>query len=276
MTYVDGFVATVPDDKREYYAEFADKVAPIFVKHGALATTDCWGDDVPDGVVTSFPMAVKAEPGETVVFGWVTWPSKQARDEGMAKVMEEADALGMEMPFDGKRAIFGGFEPVSAIGGDDPAKVKAKTRTCFWFDSNGEEAAEFYVSLLPDSYIETISRPGDDGQALVIEFTLAGTPYMILNGGPMFQPTPAASIGVLAKDQAEIDMLWEKLTRDGGKEGQCGWVVDRFGISWQIAPEVLPEMMMSDDKEAAGRARDAMMQMTKFDIAKLESAFRGG
>ncbi|HIK64724.1 MAG TPA: VOC family protein, partial [Henriciella marina] len=111
--------------------------------------------------------------------------------------------------------------------------------------------------------------------ALVVEFTLAGAPYMVLNGGPMFEHSPAASISVLADDQSEIDRLWDALTKDGGKESMCGWVVDRFGVSWQVVPSVLPSMMESDDKEAAGRARAAMMKMKKFDIAALEAAFRG-
>ena len=112
-----------------------------------------------------------------------------------------------------------------------------KVRTCLWFDSRGEEAARFYVSLLPDSRIETVSRPDPDGPALTVDFTLAGAPYQVLNGGPMYPQTPAASISVLTKDQAETDALWSALLADGGKAGQCGWLTDRFGVSWQIVPE---------------------------------------
>ena len=151
----------------------------------------------------------------------------------------------------------------------------SKVRTCLWFDGRGEEAAEFYTTLLPDSHIESRSYPEPGNAALVVEFTLAGTPYMVLNGGPMFEHSPAASISVLADDQAEIDRLWDALTKDGGKESMCGWVVDRFGVSWQVVPSVLPSMMESDDKAAAGRARAAMMKMRKFNIAALEAAFRG-
>lgn len=152
-------------------------------------------------------------------------------------------------------------------------EFSAKVRTCLWFNGNGEEAANTYVTLLPDSEIETVSRPDPTGPALVVEFRLAGAPYMVLNGGPMFELSPAVSISVLTKDQAETDGLWEKLLEDGGKESHCGWLVDRFGLSWQIIPEVLPRMMMSEDKAAAGRARDAMMQMAKIDIARLEAAY---
>lgn len=152
---------------------------------------------------------------------------------------------------------------------------KPKVRTCLWFDGEGEEAARFYVSLLPDSRIESVIRPDPDGPALVVEFTLAGTPYMTLNGGPMFKPTPAASISVLTKDQAETDALWAKLIEDGGEESMCAWLIDRFGVSWQIVPEVLPRLLSADDKAAAARAREAMMQMRKIDIATLETAFNG-
>ena len=151
----------------------------------------------------------------------------------------------------------------------------SKVRTCLWFDGRGEEAAEFYTTLLPDSHIESRSYPEPGKPALVVEFTLAGAPYMVLNGGPMFEHSPAASISVLADNQAEIDRLWDALTKDGGKESMCGWIVDRCGVSWQVVPSVLPSMMESEDKEAAGRARAAMMKMRKFDISALEAAFNG-
>lgn len=151
---------------------------------------------------------------------------------------------------------------------------KAKVRTCLWFDRNGHEAAEFYVSLLPDSFVETKAAPEPGNPPLVVEFTLAGAPFMILNGGPMFKPSPAASISVLTKDQAETDALWEKLIDNGGEESMCGWLTDRFGVSWQIVPEALPRLLGSPDKAAANRARDAMMQMKKIDIARLEAAAR--
>ena len=142
-------------------------------------------------------------------------------------------------------------------------KFNAKVRTCLWFDGQGEEAARFYVSLLPDSHLENIVRPDPAGPALVVEFTLGGAPYMMLNGGPQYPHTEAASISVLTKDQAETDRLWDALTDGGGKEGRCAWLKDRFGVSWQIVPEALPRMLAADDHTAAGRAMQAMMAMSK-------------
>ncbi|WP_375201174.1 VOC family protein [Hyphococcus sp.] len=151
-----------------------------------------------------------------------------------------------------------------------------KVRTCLWFDKNGKEAVDFYISLLPEnSYIESSFTPELEDPPLVVEFTLAGAPYMILNGGPMFNHTPAASISVLTKDQAETDRLWNALVVDGGKESMCAWVSDRFGVSWQVVPERLPQLLQAEDKAAAGRAREAMLKMRKIDIAALEAAFNG-
>jgi uncharacterized protein YbaA (DUF1428 family) len=113
MSYVDGFVIAVPTANKEKYKSHAAAAAVIFKEHGALKLVECWGDDVPDGVVTSFPMAVKCEPNETVCFSWIVWPSRAVRDEGMAKVMEDPRMTSMaEMPFDGKRMIYGGFEVI--------------------------------------------------------------------------------------------------------------------------------------------------------------------
>ena len=154
-------------------------------------------------------------------------------------------------------------------------QTKPKVRTCLWFDGNEEEAAELYVSLLPGSAIETVSRPEPDKPALIIELSLAGAPYMFLNGGPRYQLSPAASIAVRTSDQTETDRLWDALLADGGEEIQCAWLTDRFGVSWQIVPDALPRMLGADDREAAGRAMQAMLQMRKIDIAALETAFRG-
>ena len=114
MTYVDGFVAAVPTANREKFRKHAADAAPVFKEHGALKVVECWGDDVPDGKVTSFPMAVKCEPGETVVFSWIVWPSREVRNAGMAKVMADPRLQpdANPMPFDGKRMIYGGFEMV--------------------------------------------------------------------------------------------------------------------------------------------------------------------
>ena len=150
----------------------------------------------------------------------------------------------------------------------------AKVRTCLWFNGNGHEAAEYYVALLPDSHIENTVQPDPDGLPLVVEFTIAGAPFMILNGGPGYPHGPAASISVLTRDQEETDSLWSALT-DGGAEGRCGWLEDRFGMSWQVVPEAMPRLLADPDREAAGRVQQAMMTMSKIDISALESAFRG-
>jgi uncharacterized protein YbaA (DUF1428 family) len=110
MTYIDGFVVPVPMGNKEAYREMAAKAVPIFKEHGATRMVECWGNDLPDGKVTDFKMAVKAEPGENVVFSWLVWPSKAVRDEGMKKVMADPRLAMTEMPFDGKRMIFGGFD----------------------------------------------------------------------------------------------------------------------------------------------------------------------
>jgi uncharacterized protein YbaA (DUF1428 family) len=114
MTYIDGFVAAVPTANREKFRKHAADAAPVFKEHGALQVVECWGDDVPDGKLTSFPMAVKCEPGETVVFSWIVWPSRELRDAGMAKVMADPRVQpdANPMPFDGKRVIYGGFEVI--------------------------------------------------------------------------------------------------------------------------------------------------------------------
>ncbi len=151
-----------------------------------------------------------------------------------------------------------------------------KTRTCLWFESGGEEAARFYVTLLPDSHIESIYRPQPDQPALVVDFTLGGAPYQILNGGPEVAQSAAVSISVVTEDQGETDRLWDALTAEGGKEGRCAWLTDRWGVSWQIVPRVLIDSLTSDDRAAAERAFQAMLTMDKIDVAGIEAAFRGG
>jgi len=151
--------------------------------------------------------------------------------------------------------------------------MTTKVRTCLWFGGNGKEAAQFYVSLLPDSQIEREYYPDPDRPPLVLDFTLGGAPYQILNAEPMFTHSEAASISVLTKDQQETDRLWMALTSQGGQESRCGWLKDRFGVSWQIVPERLLELLTSEDRAAAGRVMDAMMKMIKIDIAALDRAY---
>jgi len=149
---------------------------------------------------------------------------------------------------------------------------------CLWFDGKAEEAARFYVSLLPDSRIDRVNRtPADTpfapaGSAVIIEFTLAGSPYLALNGGPQFTFTEAISLSVACDAQAEVDRLWDALTADGGAAGRCGWLKDRYGLSWQIVPSRLPELLCGTDRDRAARAMNAMMTMSKLDVAALEAA----
>lgn len=155
------------------------------------------------------------------------------------------------------------------------AGLEKKVRPCFWFQAGGLKAAEFYVSLLPDSRIDAVFEHGVPQDPMVVEFTLAGTPMMILTGGPTYKLTPAASISVLTKDQAETDRLWTALLEGGGKESMCGWLEDRFGVAWQIVPEMLPMRINAADRAAGQRAQAAMMTMRKIDIAGIEAAFAG-
>ncbi len=153
--------------------------------------------------------------------------------------------------------------------------LQQKARTCLWFETGGLEAARFYVSLLPDSLIES-EYPAEPGkEPLTVEFTLSGAPYQILNGGPHYKLTPAASISVLTEDQAETDRLWDALLADGGEESMCGWLSDRFGVSWQIVPKALMRAVRSSDRVSAERALQAMYDMRKIDIAAIEAAFKG-
>ncbi|QHQ34679.1 VOC family protein [Algicella marina] len=151
----------------------------------------------------------------------------------------------------------------------------AKTRACFWFGSHAEEAAEFYVTLMPDSRVERVNRHGPDDGFVVVEFTLGGTPYLILQGGPQFELSPALSISVITQDQAETDRLWASLTSSGGKPSMCGWLIDRFGLSWQIIPEIMPRLLADPNRTAAQHVSEAMLQMQKIEIAELEAAYRG-
>lgn len=154
----------------------------------------------------------------------------------------------------------------------ESSKSEAKVRTCLMFDQDGEDAARLYVSLLPNSMIESIFTPDPSKPALVIDFTLDGTPYQALNIGPQFPHSKAVSITVLTEDQEETDRLWDALIADGGKADQCGWLTDRFGLSWQIVPRRLPELLKDPDEDKAARVMQAMLGMGKIDVAELERA----
>lgn len=152
---------------------------------------------------------------------------------------------------------------------------------CLWFDGNAEEAAQLYTSLFPDSRIGKVSRsPADnpstpEGAVLTVEFTLAGRPFIGLNGGPEFSFTEAVSFSIDCQDQAEVDRYWDALIEGGGEPSQCGWLKDRFGVSWQVIPRQLPELLNGPDRDGARRAMEAMLQMSKIDVAKLKGAYEG-
>jgi predicted 3-demethylubiquinone-9 3-methyltransferase (glyoxalase superfamily) len=149
---------------------------------------------------------------------------------------------------------------------------------CLWFDGDGEEAARFYVSLLPDSRIDGVHRSpidtpsGPADSVLMVEFTLAGRSYLALNGGSAFKFDEAVSFMVMTEDQAETDRLWDALIADGGQESACGWLKDRWGLSWQITPRRLMELTTDPNGERARAAMQAMMTMRKIDIAALDRA----
>lgn len=148
-----------------------------------------------------------------------------------------------------------------------------------WFDRQAEEAALLYVSLFPDSTVTGVSHYGEGmplpkGTVMSVTFRLAGQEFMALNGGPAFKFTEAISFFVRCETQAEIDRLWSKLT-EGGEPSQCGWLKDRFGLSWQIVPSVLGDLIGDPDPEKAGRATQAMLKMGKLDIAELKRAHAG-
>ena len=157
----------------------------------------------------------------------------------------------------------------------------SKVAPCLWFNGEAEEAAKFYVSLLPDSKIDTVARntidgpSGKAGSVLVVEFTLAGQSFMALNGGMRVEYTHAVSFKIDCVDQAEVDRLWDALLSNGGEAERCGWIKDRYGLSWQIVPSDLPKYIAGPNREGAARAMQAMMGMIKLDIAALKRAYEG-
>ncbi len=157
--------------------------------------------------------------------------------------------------------------------------MKQKITPCLWFDGNAEEAIDHYLTIFKDGRILEVTRcgdagPGPKGSVLVATFEIAGQHFIALNGGPHFKFNEAISLSIDCKSQAEVDELWEALS-SGGSKSRCGWVKDRFGLSWQIVPSRLPELLRHPDPDTAKRVMQAMMQMTKLDIATLEAAAGG-
>jgi predicted 3-demethylubiquinone-9 3-methyltransferase (glyoxalase superfamily) len=156
-----------------------------------------------------------------------------------------------------------------------------KPYPCLWFDGQAEEAATFYTGIFPNSRIDKVSPAASDtpsgrkGTVLTVEFTLDGERFVGLNGGPEFKFDEAISFVVDCEDQGEVDRYWEALAEGGGQHGPCGWLKDRFGVSWQVVPKRLYELIESDDADAAERAMQAMLKMSKLDVAELEAAANG-
>ena len=160
-------------------------------------------------------------------------------------------------------------------------QIAAKKLTpCLWFDAQAEEAANFYVSVFKNCKLGRISRYGQDvqgkkaGSVMVVEFEINGQTFTALNGGPQYKFTEAVSFQVACDNQEEIDYFWSKLS-EGGQEGPCGWLKDKFGLSWQVFPSALPKWLMDSDKARSARVMGAFMKMKKFDIATLEQAYAG-
>ena len=156
-----------------------------------------------------------------------------------------------------------------------------KNTICLWFDTDALDAATFYAGTFPDSRVVAVHHaPGDfpdgeEGQVLMVDFTVCGIPCVGLNGGKAFTPDEAFSFQIATDDQEETDRLWNAIVGNGGQESACGWCKDRWGVSWQITPRILIEAVTSTDRAAAKRAFDAMMEMRKIDVARIEAAFRG-
>ena len=148
---------------------------------------------------------------------------------------------------------------------------------CIWFDTQAEEAAKFYVSIFPDSKIVSVNHYGEHGPmpkgtVMTVAFELNGQPFLALNGGPTFKHTPALSLIVYCKDQAEIDAYWAKLPAGGGETGVCGWLTDKYGVSWQVTPNEMEKLVTDRDPARSNRVMNALMKMKKLDIAELKKA----
>jgi predicted 3-demethylubiquinone-9 3-methyltransferase (glyoxalase superfamily) len=162
---------------------------------------------------------------------------------------------------------------------DGLGSVTGKITPFLWFDGKAEDAANFYVSIFDNAKILEISRypegsPGPAGTVMTVQFELDGQPFIALNGGPLFTFTPAISFSIDCNTQAEVDKFWERLS-EGGSTNQCGWLQDKYGISWQVVPSVLPKLLKDDDAEKSDAVMQAMLKMTKLDIKALQDAYDG-
>lgn len=258
MSYIDGFVAAVPTENKEAYRKHAAEAWPMFQKLGAIDMIECWGDDVPDGVQTSFPMAVKKKDDETVVFAWVVWPSKAVRDLGYAEMMKDPAMGAMQMPFDAKRMIYGEFMPI--VGDPVAAKPAQGVVPYLFFRGRCEEAITYYKEKLgakvgmmmrfrdnPDKPpADKVSSALDD-RIMHASLTINGSNIMMSDGmrsGPLdFQ---CMSLSLAVATEADADRLFHALAADGKVEmpigktffsPRFGAVTDKFGVAWMIIVE---------------------------------------
>lgn len=156
----------------------------------------------------------------------------------------------------------------------------SKPTPFLWFDDNAEEAMNFYLSIFPNSKVQSVSRygaegPGPAGSVMTAAFQLDGQDFVALNGGPLYKFSEAISFAVNCETQSEVDRFWDKLTAEGGQAGPCGWLKDKYGLSWQIVPTILPQLLSGKDPAKSGRAMAAMMKMSKLDGDALKRAYDG-
>jgi predicted 3-demethylubiquinone-9 3-methyltransferase (glyoxalase superfamily)/uncharacterized protein YndB with AHSA1/START domain len=225
---------------------------------------------VPERLVTTEEFDQKWYEGECR--GTVTFTERDGKTTLAMRLLYDSRAIRdavLKSPME--QGIKAGFDTLAQV----LTTMKAQKITTFlWFDGNAEEAMKFYVSIFKNSKVVS-TMPGPDGKVLTGTFELEGQRFMALNGGPQFKFTEAISLFVNCETQSEVDDLWKKLIAGGGAESQCGWLKDKFGLSWQIIPSALGRLLGDRDRAKAGRAMQAMLQMRKIDIAKLQQAFDG-
>ena len=218
-----------------------------------------------EAFVTTFVELGDAEDGGTLM----RWGARHATAESVERHLQMGFEPGWNAAADQLAEL--------AAGLDNPTLPRClpSLRTCLFLADQVEEAARFYVELLPDSRIDGVFRPMPDTPVLAVEFVLGGQPMLGLNGNPQADSATRLSLSVMTADQAQTDALWHQLCANGGSELPCGWLKDRFGIHWQIVPEALPQLMASGDPAAIQRVSAALMGMTRIDIAALRAAHEG-
>ena len=261
----------VPQEKLVFINSFSDEKGGI-TRHPSSAT---W----PLEMLSTFTF--EDLPGGKTKFT-VRWSTLNATAEEQKTFDTMHDS--MTQGWSGTMEQLAAYLASGEIDGGNTMQIAAKTITpCLWFDTQAEEAAKFYCSVFKNSKITSISRYPDAGQdvhhkpagsVMVVAFELDGQPFTALNGGPQFKFDEAVSFQVYCDTQAEIDYYWNALTK-GGQEGPCGWLKDKFGLSWQVVPSAIPKMMTDPDAKKSARVMNAFMKMKKLDLATLERAYEG-